>query len=93
MRAGDPACPFCGAVLDATPARPHRAARAATRAAIFYAGVSLASAGCDCGPAAPPPEETIAQPYGAPPQPELTEPPPEETVAQPEREGPAIPGE
>jgi len=44
----------------------------ATRAAIFYLGATLAACG---GQSDPPPEPTIMQPYGAPPDP--PEPPPD----------------
>lgn len=75
VRADAAACVFCDAPLVA---RPPRAAGPRvgnlTRAAIFYFGASVASA---CGVDAPP-EETIAQPYGAPPDPEPPPPPPED---------------
>lgn len=93
VRDDEPTCPFCSAPIHAAP-RPQRLVRGTTRAAIFYLGATLAGAGCDAlsGPAAiyggPPERETIAQPYGAPPDPDPPQnpppPPPEhEAIAPP----------
>lgn len=79
-RVEEGACPFCGASLQARPRRSRVALRYASRAALFYFGTSLASA---CGIAGgPAEEETIAQPYGAPPDPppEDEDPPEDETT-------------
>lgn len=67
-------CPFCGGATPGLRA-PRRPIGGATRAAIVYMGAMLASA---CGPQGTAEQETIAQPYGAPP-----DPPPDETIAQP----------
>ncbi|MCZ7684002.1 MAG: hypothetical protein M5U28_36620 [Sandaracinaceae bacterium] len=85
VRLDDPACPFCGGTARQR-ARPPRVARSVTRAAIFYLGATLA--GCD-GSTEPEPEESIVQPYGAPPDPQ----PPEPEPPEPEPEQEPAPGE
>jgi hypothetical protein len=73
VRPGD-ACPFCGSARG-TGALVRGRYRGLTRAAIFVAGAAIA--GCGGADDPPPEEETIMQPYGAPPN------PPPETIMQP----------
>lgn len=75
-------CPFCGSLRRGEVARLRY--RDLTRAAIFVAG---AMAGCGGTEDPAPEEETIMQPYGAPPLP-----PPEETP-NPDPDGPQVPPE
>lgn len=81
VRLEDAACPFCGGTARRR-VPPPRVARSLTRAAIFYLGATLA--GCDRS-AEPEPEESIVQPYGAPPdpQPDPEPPPPDPETADP----------
>jgi hypothetical protein len=96
VRVEDPTCPFCGAAASASaPRRPSAPRFSRTRAAVFYLGATLAS-GCDgMAPAygGPPPQETIAQPYGAPPEPPPERPPgtPPEAPPSNEPSGPSVP--
>jgi hypothetical protein len=92
VRASEPRCPFCGVglVLDPSATAPATAARLG-RAAIFAFRTATATAFlAACGPTgAPPPTETIAQPYGAPPEtvpPTTTTPPPPTTTTPPATE-------
>jgi DNA-directed RNA polymerase subunit RPC12/RpoP len=83
VRVDATACPFCASKLLVQAPRAPRFLRNAGRAAIFYLGASMA--GCGSDPIEP--EETIMQPYGAPPEPDPIDPDgpqiPEETIAQP----------
>ena len=79
VRAEEGPCPFCGAAVSLPPRAIAR--HGATRAAIFYLGATLAACG---GQSDPPPESTIMQPYGAPPDPPEAPPDPSEPdVADP----------
>ncbi len=105
VRASERACPFCGAALPerveralVARGRLGRAAIFAFRASSALALSTLTACGDDAPPGAPPitapPEETIMQPYGAPPEPrpEPTplEPVPEPTLAPPVEPTPEV---
>jgi hypothetical protein len=92
VRTLEPRCPFCAGALGARAVEPPPVVERLGRAALFAFRASTAAALVGlaaCGTSDRPPEETIAQPYGAPPEPPrpdpFPEPPriPEETIAQP----------
>ncbi len=103
LRSSERACPFCGASLaSATPSLPSAGGRLGRAALFAFRATAVAALGTlpACGddqnepppPITTPPEETIAQPYGAPPeppppvpQPPVPPPPvvPDTSIAQP----------
>lgn len=98
VRSNERTCPFCDATLPPAPAltgapsgRLGRAALFAFRTTTVVALGALSACGDDRTQEPPPiqtpPEETIAQPYGAPPTPQpepppLPEPPPPDPLPQ-----------
>ncbi|MEZ4340796.1 MAG: hypothetical protein R3B82_29590 [Sandaracinaceae bacterium] len=79
-------CPFCTASLARAEPRKATPVRVLSRAAVVYFGAVLASG---CGPGTPWEEETVLQPYGAPPDPEpVPDPdvPPDPEVVPPDPE-------
>lgn len=72
VRASEDACPFCASTLPRQLAKPTLPTSRLARAQLFAFGVTLASAcgGNEPPPPEPDPQETIMQPYGAPPQPD-----------------------
>lgn len=72
VRSGEDACPFCASTLPRQLAKPTLPTSRLARAQLFAFGVTLASAcgGNEPPPPEPDPQETIAQPYGAPPRPD-----------------------
>ncbi|MGE0784832.1 MAG: hypothetical protein AB7S26_04015 [Sandaracinaceae bacterium] len=85
-------CPFCSSPLAASRLAPPsaRALRTLGRAALFVVGATAASACGDDGNGPRPETETIAQPYGAPPDPlPPPPPPPPETETETETIGQA----
>lgn len=101
VRASEARCPFCGAVLTSEASALTVGARLGRAALFAFRTTAVAAAMTGCGPTAePPPETTIAQPYGAPPEPfppttvappETTTPPPTTTTAPPETTTPPPP--
>lgn len=80
VRAGEARCPFCDAsVGDVAPPLVRRVASSSlTRALIFSGAAAVALAACE--------EQPVAQPYGAPPDPDSggeTQPPPEQQTPPP----------
>jgi hypothetical protein len=91
VRVTESQCPFCDTALALEAERPlANSALRLGRAAMFVFRTSAAAAmvataaGCGGG-STPPPTESIAQPYGAPPDPQPPQPPP------PPPSGPQLP--
>jgi hypothetical protein len=90
VRVSESRCPFCGAAVSSEGAANGTLPGRLSRAALFTFRTTVAAAAlAGCGPTAQvPPETTIAQPYGAPPNPD---PIPPSTVTPPPATDPGEP--